>query len=222
MNRTTFERIGAGAVSLVAAASITACGAGAAKRSRPGAKASAAAASTSSAVAATTATGAGTTSAAGGVAPKGTRLSLGSTATVAYKPASDFSDRPATERLRVTVYSMLKGSLADFRGIQLDAAERAGTPFYVKVRITNVGPGDVAPKDDDPSGDFQGIDRTGATQQSVSFIGDFPRCNDGSPPMPMTRGKGYDTCLTFLVPGGITAVAYTGTSDYATSPVTWR
>jgi hypothetical protein len=38
----------------------------------------------------------------------------------------------------------------------------------------------------------------------------------------MTTGKSYETCLTFLVPGGITAAAYTGDSDYIDSPVMWK
>jgi hypothetical protein len=29
------------------------------------------------------------------------------------------------------------------------------------------------------------------------------------------------TCLTFLVPGGIKKVGYTGTQDYIDTPVTW-
>jgi hypothetical protein len=37
----------------------------------------------------------------------------------------------------------------------------------------------------------------------------------------MPTGQSYDNCLTFLVPGGITKVAYSGTDDYISSPVTW-
>jgi hypothetical protein len=147
---------------------------------------------------------------------------VGQTALVAYKPTSDFSNSPAKDRLEVTVTSITKGTLSDFNGIQLDAAEKASTPFYVKVRIKNAGPGDVTASDSDPSVEVQGVDKTGQTQQSVTFIGDFPKCNDVTPPKHMTTGKSYETCLTFLVPGGITAAAYTGDSDYIDSPVTWK
>jgi hypothetical protein len=37
----------------------------------------------------------------------------------------------------------------------------------------------------------------------------------------MPSGSSYNNCLTFLVPGGINKVAYTGTDAYISSPVTW-
>jgi hypothetical protein len=67
-----------------------------------------------------------------------------------------------------------------------------------------------------------GVDDTGATQQSTVTIGEFPRCEDKEPPKPFSRGKTVETCLIFLVPGGITKAAYTGTEAYVTSPVTWK
>jgi hypothetical protein len=178
-------------------------------------------ASTSSTSATATSTSAAPASSSGVVAP-GTKLAVGKTALLGYQSPSDFSTKPPTQRVKVTVESIVKGSLADFKGIQLDAAQKAGTPFYVKVRITNAGPGDLTAGDNDPSVQMEGIDDTGQAQQAVSFIGDFPRCNEGSPPTHMTLGKGFDTCLTFLVPGGITAAAYTGTEAYDSSPVTWK
>jgi hypothetical protein len=75
---------------------------------------------------------------AGGVASPGAKFAVGQTATVAYKAASDFSDKPAKQRVQVTVDSIVRGSLAE---------------------------------------------------QGVSFIGDFPRCNEGSPPTPMTAAR---------------------------------
>jgi hypothetical protein len=38
----------------------------------------------------------------------------------------------------------------------------------------------------------------------------------------MRAGSSYDNCLTFLVPGGIGKVVYTGTDAYINSPVTWN
>ena len=168
--------------------------------------------------AASTSTSSSTTA----VTPPGTKLTVGKTALLAYKPSSDFSNSPAKDRLEITVTSITKGTLSDFNGIQLDATEKASTPYYVKARIKNVGPGDVTAKSNDPSVVVQGLDKTGQTQQSVTFIGDFPKCDAVSPPKSMTSGRSFDTCLTFLVPGGITGAAYTGTSDYISSPVTWR
>ncbi len=176
----------------------------------------------STAAPSSTATSTPASAPAGAVTAPGTKLAVGRTAIVAYKPGSDFSNSPAKQRLQITVTSIAKGTLADFNGLKLDATQKAGTPFYVKVRIENVGPGDAAAGTDDPSVDIEGLDSTGQTQQSVTFLGTFPRCDDVSPPKLLTRGKSFATCLTFLVPGGITAAAYTGTSDYVSSPVTWR
>jgi hypothetical protein len=206
---------------------IAACGgsSGNSSSSSSTAAAPSTASATSAAVAATTSassTSASAPDSAGGVAAPGTKLAIGKTAIVGYRDPSDFSDKPATQRLQVTVTSIAKGSLADFKGVQLDAAQKASTPFYVKVRITNVGPGNVTAKDSDPSVQIQGIDSTGQAQQSVTFIGDFPRCDSVTAPTPMTRGKAFQTCLTFLIPGGIKAAAYTGTSQYESSPVTWK
>jgi hypothetical protein len=208
---------------------ITGCGGSTSKSSTSSSTASVgttgAASAPSATASASSATGSSTNptpASAAGLAAPGAKLAVGKSAVVAYQAASDFSDKPTKQRLQVTVNSIVKGSLADFKGIKLDAAQRAGIPFYVKVRIKNVGPGDISARDNDPSVEIEGIDSTGQAQQGVSFIGDFPRCNETGPPTPMTRGKGFDTCITFLVPGGITAAAYTGTSDYVSSPVTWR
>ena len=72
-----------------------------------------------------------------------------------------------------------------------------------------------------PGIQIEGVDKTGQTQQSVTFFGDFPKCDEKSAPNPMGVGSSFETCLTFLVPGGITKVAYTGTESYIDKPVTW-
>jgi hypothetical protein len=129
------------------------------------------------------------------------------------------SDKTTTLTLKVTVGSIERGTLADFNGIQLNANQKAGIPEYVKVRLTNLGPG--AMRGSDASVAVEGVDNTGQTEQSVTFIGDFPRCPDNESNTPLSSGQSFETCLTFLVPGGITKVAYSGTNSYIDSPVTW-
>jgi hypothetical protein len=68
---------------------------------------------------------------------------------------------------------------------------------------------------------IEGVDSTGNNQSSVTFIGEFPRCPDSASTKPIGAGNGYNDCLTFLVPGGIKAISYNGTTDYIDSPVTW-
>ena len=197
---------------LAAAALLAACGGSASSSSS----------STASAPPAAGASGGSAASGSGsaaGVAKAGASFAVGQAATVNYTPASAISGPPAA-KLLVTVESIEKGSLDDFKGVDLDASQKAGLPQYVKVKITNRGPKSVV--GDAVAADVQGIDNTGNTAQSITFIGDFPRCNDVSTQKPVAPGSSLETCLTFLVPGGISKVAYTGTEDYISSPVTWK
>jgi hypothetical protein len=151
----------------------------------------------------------------GGTAAPGTKLTVGASATVRYTPLS----HGTPSNLKVTVQSLQKGTLGDFKGLDLDASQKAATPVYVKVKVTNLGPGTIDV--DATSAAIEGLDSTGNTAQSVTFIGTFPRCPDHQSTAQMRAGSSYDNCLTFLVPGGIDKVAYTGTDAYINSPVTW-
>ena len=159
-----------------------------------------------------------TPTASSSVTAPGAALKAGQTATVLYTP-------PLTTgksfKMKITVESIQKGSLADFNGIQLDASQKASTPYYVTARLLDLSPGNAAAKNNDPSVAIEGVDTTGNEQQSVTFFGNFPRCNGVSAPNPFTAGKSFQTCLTFLVPGGITKAAWMGTDNYINSPVTW-
>jgi hypothetical protein len=153
------------------------------------------------------------------VASPGAKLSVGQSAKVAYSPVGAAARGGGSSKLLVTVKSFTKGSLSDFNGIQLDASQKAGTPYYVKVHVTNLGPHTIDV--DGTAAAIEGVDTTGNNQQSVTFIGTFPPCPDMASTTPLASGHSYDDCLTFLVPGGITKVSYNGTTDYIDSPVTW-
>lgn len=155
----------------------------------------------------------------GAVTAPGTKLSSGQMATLLYTPPGATGGPAYT--LQITVQSIKKGTLSDFNGVQLNAAEKAATPDYVKVHIKNVGSTALTGSSDYPAVPLEGVDNTGQSQQSVTFIGDFPPCPDNDAPKPFTPGQTFDTCLTFLVPGGITKVSWNGTDKYIDSPVTW-
>jgi hypothetical protein len=146
---------------------------------------------------------------------------VGQTATVPFKSPGDASKGPDPFRLGVTVVSITKGSLADFKGIQLDASQKASTPYYVRFKVTNIGQGDLGTN---AEAALEGVDNTGQDQQSVTFIGSFPPCDDVTAPKPFTHGKTWTTCQVFMVPGGIVGVDYNGGGDekYLTSPVRWK
>jgi hypothetical protein len=135
--------------------------------------------------------------------PPGTKLGFNQQARVGWVPPSKFSISRAHKAipLEVSVEGIERGTLSDFKNVQLDANERSATPYYVKVRVTNLGAGGGS-ANDDPALAFRAIDDRGQPQSSVTFIGDFQRCNDTLPPKPFSHGKSFDTCLTYLMPGG--------------------
>jgi hypothetical protein len=215
--------MGAALAVVALACGLAACGgsSSSSSSSATGAAAPATSSSSTTATTASTASAAATTASAsssGATTAPGTKLKVGQSAKVKYMPAGS-TNKSKASTLQVTVKSFDKGSLSDFNGIQLDAGEKASTPYYVKVHVTNLGPASVDV--DGTAAAIEGVDNTGNNQSSVTFIGTFPKCPDAASTAPLGTGKGYDDCLTFLIPGGITKISYNGTSDYIDSPVTW-
>jgi hypothetical protein len=166
----------------------------------------------------------GGSSAGGGLTEPGATLKLGEAAHVTYKPLSA-TDEKNLFKVDATALKIEKGSLDDFKNIDLDADQKASTPYYVTVKIANTGKeiplGDT---EGDPDLKFEAVDDRGQEQGSITFIGDFPRCEDTDAPKPFTRGKSYESCLTYLVggDGSITAVRWQGTDKYILKPVVWK
>ncbi len=138
-----------------------------------------------------------------GLTPPGTQLTLGRDAIVGWVPSSqDTGTGPHKGiKLRVTVESIQKGTLADFRNVDLDANERKSTPYYVELRVTALGTTPL-PANSDPAITFTAIDDRGQEQQSITFLGTFQRCDDPMPPKSFVNGKSYRSCLAYLIPGG--------------------
>jgi hypothetical protein len=168
---------------------------------------------------------------AGGLTPPGAHLAIGQMATLGWVPA-ETDLKPGAHKglmIQVTIKSIEKGSIADFANVQLDASQKKDTPYYVKVHFAALG-AVAPPRDSDPAITLDGIDDRGQTQSSLIFLGTFERCDDASVPKPFTKGKSYDTCLTYLVPGGgsIQKMQWangpsngTDVSAYFDKPVVW-
>jgi len=139
---------------------------------------------------------------AGRLTAPGTHLGFGQAATVAWVPPSaDATSAQKGFKLQVTVESIEKGSIADFRNVELSASERHTTPYYVTLRIKALG--HATPHgSDDPAITFDAIDDRGQQQQSITFLGTFHRCNETQVPKPFVTGKAYQSCLAYLMPGG--------------------
>jgi hypothetical protein len=145
----------------------------------------------------------GQTGGSGSLTPPGTHLALGGPATVGWVPPSQDLGTGAHKgiKLQVTVVSIQKGTMADFRNVELNGNQRNSTPYYVQLRVTALSNASV-PKDSDPAITFTAIDDRGQEQQSITFLGTFSRCDDPMPPKQFVSGKTYRSCLAYLIPGG--------------------
>jgi hypothetical protein len=130
---------------------------------------------------------------------------------------------------KVTVESIQKGTIADFSNVDLNAKQKKMTPYYVKVMVTAAS-NMRWNGDDDPAISFRAVDDRGQTQGSLTFFGDFPRCEEISAPKPFTSGKSYQSCFAYLLPGGgsIQRVDWNdgptpanGVSAYFDKPIVW-
>jgi hypothetical protein len=143
---------------------------------------------------------------------------------VTYKPLSATDDKNLF-KVDATALKIEKGSMDDFKNIDLDADQKASTPYYVTVRIENTG--DEIPLGDmegDPDLKFAAVDDRGQEQGSITFIGDFDRCTDNDAPKPFAKGKSYESCLAYLVggDGSIRDVRWQGSDKYILKPVVWK
>jgi hypothetical protein len=204
-------------MTVVVGALVGACGSSGGSSSNGSASTTSGGASSAAASSSSTATTA-SSSATAGVAKPGTGLSVGQTATVTYTPLTSSGNGKA-RTVKVTVASIRTGSAADLKTLDVSGAPKGALPQYATVTVTNLGP--LSIDVDGTSDAIQGIDHSGNQQDPVSIIGDFPPCNQNSATTPVAAGASFHTCLTYLVSGGITKVAWTGTDDYMNSPVTW-
>jgi hypothetical protein len=151
----------------------------------------------------------GGSSVGGGRTEPGATLKLGEAAHVTYKPLTATDEKNLFE-VDATAVTIEKGSIDDFENISLDEDQKASTPYYVTVKIENTGEeiplGDM---EGDPDLKFGAVDDRGQEQGSVTFIGDFERCEDTDAPKPFTQGKSYESCLTYLV-GGDGSISVSG------------
>jgi len=198
-------RIAAWAIAAVAVPGLAACSGSspASSGSSPAASSSAGTSSPTQSPAGSQPAAQGRTAGSGSLTPPGTRLAFGGPATVGWVPPSQDLGTGAHQgiKLQVTVVSIQKGTVADFRNVELNGTQRNSTPYYVQLRVTALSNASV-PKDSDPAITFTAIDDRDQEQQSITFLGTFSRCDDPTPPKQFVSGKTYQSCLAYLIPGG--------------------
>jgi hypothetical protein len=165
-----------------------------------------------------------------GLTPPGSQVAFGKPVQVGWVPPSKFNASGPRKAipLSVTVDGIEKGSMSDLKNIKIEGAGPNATPYYIKVHVTNLG--STVTGTDNPAIAFRAIDDRGQQQTSVTFLGTFQRCDDALPPKPFSHDKSFDSCLTYLVPGGgsIKEVRWNdgpapanGVSPYFEKPIVW-
>jgi hypothetical protein len=210
------------AAAIASAGTAIGCGSSGSTHSNSTTTAPATTASTSSAESTSSSSTAAKAGAGGTTAP-GTTLALGAPALVDYKPG--VKTNSPTYRLQVSVLGIAKGAQADLDGVELEKAQQSKTPYYVKLRVTNVGSGNASAEEGVPAAAFQAIDDRGQQGQELTVLGTFRPCESGTQPKQFTRGVTYQTCEVFLVGGGGSIVKdeWTGSVDaYTEKPIVWN
>ena len=136
---------------------------------------------------------------ADGLTPPGTHLSFGQAATLVWTTL----DAPKPIKVQVTVKSIEKGSIADFKkSPDLDAKDRHSTPYYVMVQVKALT-ARTWKGSDDPAIEVKALLDSGSYQISHFFLDQQGSCSEPTPaPQPFVTGKSYTTCMNFMIPGG--------------------
>jgi hypothetical protein len=132
---------------------------------------------------------------AGSLTPMGSTLKIGESAVIAYDDASNHKK----SRIEVTPVKIEKGTIDDFKNIELEGKEKTSTPYYVTMKVKNVGKGDLSGTD--PASYIDGLDDRGQEQNEIIFFGTFDRCKDDKAKS-LKPGESYTSCLAYLIAGG--------------------
>ncbi len=165
----------------------------------------------------------GATPATGATTAAGAKLSPGAPAIVDYEPGGP--PKP-TYRLQLTVLGIEKGSQTELDGVELEKSEQGKTPYYVTLRIQNVGSGDAAAEENQPASAFQATDDRGQQGQELAVLGNFRPCPNVTQPKHFTHGVTYQTCVIYMVGGNGSIVQEewtgSGADAYSENPIVWK
>lgn len=142
----------------------------------------------------------------------GADLSFGDTATVIHEP-----NQKRGTVLELTVDTATKGSTKDFAGFILDDYTRAATPYYVDVRVENVGEGEVGGN----AVPLWGVDADNTLLPPATFTTTFRPCPSKPLPDQFDPGDSFRTCLVYLAPdrGSLDAMSFRPNQQF--DPIRW-
>ncbi|MZD05132.1 hypothetical protein GTW43_08540 [Streptomyces sp. SID5785] len=162
--------------------------------------------------AAPSADGADGAEASGDTTAPGTKLKIGDRAVLPYRYTADKKGTVA-----VTVTAIDKGAESDMASF--GAKAKGMTPYYIRMKVENVGGTDLSYASLKLDGVLEGGGPTG-----VILIGGLPgKCKSESAPSDFkTKGASYETCaLSASKTGPVTGASYDEGDAYSDSPVVW-
>ncbi|MEX0428441.1 hypothetical protein AB3X52_12490 [Nocardioides sp. DS6] len=145
--------------------------------------------------------------------PEGTKLTVGSPATVSWSPK-----QKVTGTLRIRVTQLQRTTYQQtFSGWKLDPQTTSRAPYFIRATVTNVG--------DTPLGGYPvplyGLDDADNLVEASTFASSFQPCQPGVLPKRFPKGASASVCLVVLVPdkGKLVGVSYRPTDKL--QPITW-
>ena len=222
---TTALRASTVAAMLAASLIIAACGGDSDDDAATPAATTAAAAAVPPATTATPATPATTPTTGDGDAGEettegGETLALGTRVVASYVVYGKAAGAKQTTKLGVTALRVRKGKIADFKGFNLDAKQKATVPYYVEVKYENLGKLKLERFLMDPSIE----DSEGQEYKPINLIvvsGTFKPCPNPSRSR-LQPGKSFTLCAPILLPKGKTYERVRFSGDVLQDPYFWK
>jgi hypothetical protein len=143
----------------------------------------------------------------------GTELGFGDTATVGFAPTPKRSTA-----LALTVARVFRGRISDLARFDLNRAARASRPYYARVKVRNVGDGQIGRS----AIPLWGLASDNTLIGASGFTTSFRTCPSGALPKSFGAGATTRTCLVFLVPAGASLVGVSYRPVMAEAPVVWK
>jgi hypothetical protein len=143
----------------------------------------------------------------------GSRLKLGETARVSWKP-----DQRTTGVIAVKVTGLLKMPIGTFDDWRLDRATRRSTPYFVHAAVRNLGNSDLSRV----AVPLYLLDQRETLLQARRFLAQFTPCPSRPLPAKFGRGDKASVCLVYFAPhhGKLVAISFRPTEDF--DPITWE
>lgn len=144
---------------------------------------------------------------------QGSKLAFGDPAQVVFEP----SPKRGTA-LQLTVRSVQRGRLSDFKGFILDDAyKKKASYYYARVSVKNVGEGNVG----GVPVPLWGVNDANTLLPAVNFTTSFKKCPSEPLPKAFGPGKTLSTCLVYLSPDRGTLESLSFRPDQAFDPIEW-